>query len=550
MMPAVTQGIASHPGIPVMEDPRPKLRMRLAWIVLAAAALHVAGVARSDLPAQDGLKFLKVAQRFQREPFLDVVRGSDQHPLYPLVVALAEPAVSGVLGPGPDSRRIAAQGVSVAASLLSLVLLAVLAGRLFGREAALVTALLGALLPEPARLGREALADPLALCGFVAALVAGEQALRRRSPRAAALCGALGGIAYWARPEVIVVPLALVPALAWTGLAAWRAGRFPSTGWMSSVRPNAAPACAAMAVLVVGVGLYAAAKGEVSEKLSIRGMTGDGPRAALPQRAAPHLPQALREGGWDFAPKEEPDTPRITGTLAALIALGRAWAEGIGWLLVLPACWGLLRVPAGPGKAIVACCAAAILLAVTRHAAAFGYLSDRHAMTLVYLSLPWAAAGALDLGRRAAAWFGWGPGRRVRIRYYALVVLVVACVGAQMRPAHASREGHRQAGLWLARAAGPGQAVLDTRGWAAFIWDGPAYDAWHIGQALTDARLAYIVVGEDELAASSRRAATLRALLAHTGRLAARFDGRPDGTGHGVRIYHFERPASWEGMGT
>jgi hypothetical protein len=90
--------------------------------------------------------------------------------------------------------------------------------------------------------------------------------------------------------------------------------------------------------------------------------------------------------------------------------------------------------------------------------------------------------------------------------------------------------------------------VLDTRGWAAFVSGRPSYDYWHVRQAFTDAHLAYIVVGTDELNAPSRRAATLRAVLAYAARPVAEFPERRDGRGVGVRVYRFHRPGSWEGL--
>src|ERR1700710_1013877 len=95
-------------------------RRWLFAVVGLSAILHVVGMARTPLPAQDGLKFLRVARQFQAQPLAEVVRSSDQHPLYPALVALAEPAVSMVVGPGPDAWRIAAQGVSMLAALALL----------------------------------------------------------------------------------------------------------------------------------------------------------------------------------------------------------------------------------------------------------------------------------------------------------------------------------------------------------------------------------------------------------------------------------------------
>ncbi|HEX8203754.1 MAG TPA: hypothetical protein VF590_24975, partial [Isosphaeraceae bacterium] len=111
-------------------------RRALPWIVLLAAVLHLIGIARSPLPAQDGLKFLRVARQFHHQPWADVVRASDQHPLYPALIALAQPAIGRVIGPGPDSWRLAAQGVSALASLALLAPLFGLARLAFDDETA------------------------------------------------------------------------------------------------------------------------------------------------------------------------------------------------------------------------------------------------------------------------------------------------------------------------------------------------------------------------------------------------------------------------------
>jgi len=81
-------------------------RRALLAIVLLAAALHAIGLARAILPAQDGLKFIRIAREFQRRPWIDVVRGSDQHPLYPALVAVTEPVIAAVAGRRRVERKI------------------------------------------------------------------------------------------------------------------------------------------------------------------------------------------------------------------------------------------------------------------------------------------------------------------------------------------------------------------------------------------------------------------------------------------------------------
>jgi hypothetical protein len=133
----------------------------------------------------------------------------------------------------------------------------------------------------------------------------------------------------------------------------------------------------------------------------------------------------------------------------------------------------------------------------------------------------------------------------------AIAFAMVLSIGAQLNPNHLnhlSRWGHWAAGRWLSAHAAPGEGVLDTRGWARFISGLPGYDYWHVRQALTDSRLSYILVGLDELKASSPRAETLRSLLAYAAAPLEEFPASPHDSTPAVRIYRFRRPASWEGF--
>src|SRR5271157_3327346 len=96
-------------------------RRFLLAVVLGAGVLHGISIARSLLPAQDGLKFIRVARQFQEDSWPSVVRDTDQHPLYPALIAALEPAIRLLAGPGPDTWRIAAQVVAAVASLAMLV---------------------------------------------------------------------------------------------------------------------------------------------------------------------------------------------------------------------------------------------------------------------------------------------------------------------------------------------------------------------------------------------------------------------------------------------
>ena len=76
-------------------------RHSLHAVVLFAVTLHAIAISQTLLPAQDGLKFIRIAREFQTHPWADVVRGSDAHPLYPALIAAAEPLVPGSRALGP-----------------------------------------------------------------------------------------------------------------------------------------------------------------------------------------------------------------------------------------------------------------------------------------------------------------------------------------------------------------------------------------------------------------------------------------------------------------
>lgn len=527
-------------------------RRLLCAIVVAAAGLHAVSISQSLLPAQDGLKFIRIARQFHHQPWADVVRQADQHPLYPALVALVHPLVAGWLGPGPDSWRVAAQGVAAAASLALLFPLFGLSRALFHTPIAQLAVLIFVLLPVPAEVGRDTLADSLGLLGVALSLGWGCRALRDDSWPAALAAGLAGGLGYLARPEAILAPVAV--GLAWM-IRHVHAGRLRAA--------VAAPALPALAFTTLAlVGGYALIKGEVSEKLALRQAAGLGAPAVQRRPAPQWLPPGLDDPRWDFSPKEETERKRIGGVTNALTRIASQWWEELCWGFAVMAVWGMARSrfirrmcdleepqrARGPERLVLATFVILFGSALTRHAAIAGYLSGRHTLPLVLVSTPWAAAGCYVCMRRLGELLPWSrqTARAVGLLGIGLVASILAAY--QLRPPHPSRWGHWAAGRWLAEHRGPAETVLDTRGWARFVSESPGYDFWHVRQAFTDSRLSYVVVGHDELQADSPRARTLNAVLAHAASPLRDFPAFHDGMSVGVRIYRFHRPDHWQGI--
>jgi len=523
-------------------------------LLLVAATSHVLAIRRTLLPAQDGLKFLRVAHQFQTGSWFDAIRGTDQHPLYPALVALAEPLVALVMGHGPDTWRIAAQGVASVSALLLLVPLFFLTRSLFDERVGVLAVFIYILLPLPAAIGHDTLSDSLALLAALSALALGERALRSNGWLTPVACGIVAGLGYMARPEVLIVPVAVLL----TAASRWRWGE---------LAPRLVPRFSALAItFLVMVGSYAVIKGEVSEKLALRRSAALGPSAVASRRAEQWLPPGLKDARWDFSPKEESEEPDAADLGTTTRWLFLHWAEGLCGIFAFFGIWGVARAgyirqvcregrdPAAEtsvlGPRLVAVYLALFSMVLIRHALRMGYLSDRHTLTLVTASIPWAAAGTFICARRLAGKLRWDP-RFSRIMGTLAAVVLVAIAGAlQAKPSHTSRWGHWAAGRWLRSNMGPAETILDTRGWAAFTSGRPSYDYWHVRQALTDSHLRYVVVGTRELSASSKRAATLRAVLAYAAEPVVEFPERRGGKkgDGGVRIYRYRRPSSWEGI--
>lgn len=507
-------------------------------LLVLAASLHALGIGRTLVPAQDGLKFIRIAERFQIDYPYDAVRGTDQHPLYPACLAAFEPVVARIIGPGPKAWRIAAQGISAIASLALILPLYRFTRSTFDQPTAKLACLLYVLLPSIGEIGRETLSDMLALLWIMIALERGRSALETGRMDDWLISGVAVGLGYWTRPECLVAAVAIAAAAC--------VPRIHAISCRTRVAGLVLFAFGAASLF----GLYAIVKREPSEKLAFRKQAIKPGSKYLKLRKVPQwLPKGLDDPRWDFSPKEESDDAKTRKPEEATVRIAELWIEGMGFVLAPFALWGFVRARSkGAGVWIARCYSVVFLAALERHAIKLGYLSHRHLLSLTLLSIPWTAGGMMVIGRRLARIFEWDWARQTLLGGCVVAALLAGGVWARTRPSHVTRWGHYAAGRWIAENTKPSEVVLDTRGWAAFESTRISYDYWHVRQALTDSKLAIVVVGADELAARSRRGKTLKALLGRSGELAASFPGERGGSASDVLVYRFHRPETWEGL--
>ena len=93
-------------------------RHSLLAVVLFAVVLHAIAISQTLLPAQDGLKFIRIAREFQSQPWADVDSRVGCPPPLPCPDRGRPSRWSpGSPGTGPTAWRMAAQIVAVLASV-------------------------------------------------------------------------------------------------------------------------------------------------------------------------------------------------------------------------------------------------------------------------------------------------------------------------------------------------------------------------------------------------------------------------------------------------
>lgn len=502
-------------------------RRWLLWVVGWTLALHAIGMARSALPAQDGLKFLRIAREFQTEPWFETIQGADQHPLYSIVLAVVQPAVASIAPSVADSWRITGQLVSLTAYLLTLVPLYRLSRLWIDARSATLAVFLFLMMPMPAETGRDVLSDSLALALFSWALLCGLEGFSETHPikrwSKTAISGLLIGLGYWTRPEVAVVLPALI-----------------GVGWS---RPKQWLLLTIIALALILA--YVWCKGELTQKREHSPSTRSTKRLSLPSE--------WQDPQWDFSPKEESIAQEPTHSqsrwIMAITMLANRYGETMAWVLgplAIAGAWRRRRMIATRGVWLAIFGFSCVLI---WHSARRGYLSNRHVMIPIFLAMPWAAWSVRTLHSVGLRRGFRQPKLRRLASAVAVASLVVSASWVQTLPSHPTRWGHYAAGRWLLDHAGQYETSLDTRGWAHFTAGRWEYDYWHVRQALTDSRLTYIVTESAEIMADSKRGRTLKTLLQRYGEEVASFPRRQGEKGRSVLIYRFDTQGFWRRSG-
>jgi hypothetical protein len=443
----------------------------LAVLLLLAIAMHAWVVGHTEVAARDSIGFIRYAYHLQEKPWPEVLRQSEQHPIYPLtVLAMSIPVRHFIAGDLPDLMVLSAQLASSLAAILLVIPMYFLGCELFNRRVGFWAAALFQCLPVSAQVTSDALSEAMFLLFATTAILLASWALRRGSAWLFAASGLVGGLAYLTRPEGALVIGAI--GLVILGMQAVQAWRRP---WRTVLLHAA---CLAVPVLLVGspfvyiIG-HVTSKPTGQQLLDMPEFSALAPAGSLDKEPlSPTPPVRSTWAVWWPHPGTQP--PLYWGLQALAEETTKSchyWASFLA-LVGLVCFRGQFRKV--PGSWVMLLVAILHSVVLWRMAVVMGYISERHTLLLVLCALYWAVPTTLALVGWLAGWLGrlapaWLGERRQPVVLSVLMVLVLGIgLPSALKPLHYNRAGHRAAGTWLAANAQPGDIIVDPFCWAHY----------------------------------------------------------------------------------
>jgi hypothetical protein len=446
----------------------------LAVLLALAGGVRAWVIGHTEVAARDSIGFIRYALQLEQQPVRKVLRASQQHPGYPAALLAVSLPVRHYLGAtDSDTMRLSAQLTSALAGVLLVVPMFYLGRALFSRRVGFWASALFQCLPESGRIMSDALSEATFLLWMTTALLLAVHALRNRSRTLFGLCGVCGGLAYLTRPEgALVVAAAGLVLLAMQAHPGWR---WP---WRHLLACGTSLTVAALAVGApyAGVTRHLTVKPSVQELLKSPfafSPEDDGPSSLLP--TGDERPVALAmAGGRPFAlpvlavRSSDHDTDAWWGLEKVTAETVKAF-HYVAWLPALLGLWWFRdRLWAVPGALVLLLLCLLQGLILWRLAVVVGYVSSRHVLLFVLCGAFWAVAAVEDVPRRLAALFPRFSASRRGLSAALLAGLVLAGLPKTLKPLHANRAGHHQAGLWLSGHVTPADHVFDPFCWAHY----------------------------------------------------------------------------------
>jgi hypothetical protein len=447
-------------------------------LVLGATALLGWLTAHTEILYTDGLRYIAQAKTLDRGAWRAGLVRSVDHPVYPLAI-VAVHRLKG--GHDPSDWQRSAQLAAAGAGVLLVIPIYLIALELFGPSVAWLACLVLYLIPANGHLLADALSESTLLLFWSFGVWSSLRLLR--TGRLAWLLPALfaSGLAYWTRPEGLVVPVSLVVTLLLSSFSPPREFSAPRMRWALGLL---------LAGTLIAGGPFMLLKGGISSKPTVQRLLGLAPTARA---------MAVE--------RERPLDPAQTPARTALLAT-RAMARAVATATTIPM---LMLAPLGIALAwstgaarrswlFVGVMLGLTALAMIRMHAVAGYCTPRHAVMVSWILILAGAAG-LD---RLATLLGNIAARaledrltfqqaRAAMKAIAVAGCLVGWGPAVVAPIDSGYAGYRLAGRWLAPHTSPGERVIDPKGLALYYAGQPGYTFATLVQGSHDTTVRWVV---------------------------------------------------------
>jgi hypothetical protein len=453
---------------------------RIGLLMAASAALLGWVVRHSEPTFADGLRYIRQAEQIERGGWRDGLLNGVDHPLHPLAIFATHRLIGGT---DPASWQRAAFVLSFTCVVILVIPVYLLSLELFGAPSAWVACLFVTINPIVDDIIVNVLSESTFLLWWAFGLWCGIRFLRdgRFLWLPPAIC--LGGLAYFTRPEGMLLPAALAAALLISPL--FRVTRIEWPRWWRALAFMAAGP-------VIVIGPYMVIKGGVGTKPGIARVLGLAPQAQ---------PLGLERGKPSPPGQSTYRTYRL-----ATIRMIKAFRVGVTAPLFPFALFGLGLATRLPGRAraslFLSIMLAASAVALVRLHATGGYCTARHGLIpgmLLTLSSAYALTWLFRKISIPGRWLGRARGdlrmglvcRTIAVAVLMIMVLKIQDLGP-LNPGpfsvyHATSD-------WLTCNTRSGERVLDLTGWPLYFSALRGYNFANVYEAPADPATRWIVV--------------------------------------------------------
>ncbi|WP_435010144.1 ArnT family glycosyltransferase [Tundrisphaera lichenicola] len=461
----------------------PKHIARVFLLMALVAALLGWTAKNTAILFADGLRYIDQARRLDTGPTLDGLFRSIDHPAYPLAIAGMHRVLGGST---PIDWQHAGQAASILAGILLVIPLYLVAAEMFGGSAAWLAVVFSFLVPLTGHVFSDTLSESLFLLFFTMGVWTSLRFLREGTFGWLPPTVGFAALAYWVRPEGLLLPAAMVATL----------GIIPL---MSATRLHWPRWWAAVAFLVIGpaclIAPIIASKGGLSTKPAVGRVLGTAPKSAS---LAVERQRPL-----------DPDQSTAKTYLQATRAMAFAVRDAVTIPLLPLALLGLIfSWPPGERSrpwVFLATVMIAWALAMIRLHATSGYCTPRHSMILAFPLIASAAFGLIRLMGMVSipgTWVGRDDGRYTAgpliwgLIFAGLVSYYRADLSA---PVNDRFLGYRGAADYLESNVPEGERVVDLTGWSLYYSGRKGYTFGNLIEAMGDRSLSRVVVREAHL---------------------------------------------------